>query len=118
MSRGVKRTKEDIEAMVQILEPLLHRGVKLKTACYKAEIPYTTILDYMDKYEWVRTKINGAEALFETVMNNSVFESAKKDGRLALDVLSRIDKDRWSTRQENVNEHKIEGPIKFTIDEG
>jgi hypothetical protein len=101
MARGTKRKMSDIETWCEAMEPYLRMGLTIKVACMKLKIPYTTLRDYMKRDEGIRIRLNAAKASFYDTLQTSVFNQASVDGKLALDVLARIDKKRYALRVES-----------------
>jgi hypothetical protein len=97
--RGKSTTTVQIESWVRTLTDLLKRGIELKPACLKAKIPYTTFLDQMDKYDWVRTEIEAATNFLDnTALQVWADEIVKKKNYdAAKDWLKSSQRDRFST---------------------
>ena len=100
MPRGIKRDRNDVKEMVQTLEPYLTQGVSLKKACQYCEIPYTSILMYMEEDEIIRTKIRSLESNLQVLAEQKLYAAINKDDINSTKwLLERIDKEKYSTKQ-------------------
>ncbi len=100
MAQGKKRTPAEQEAMIDEIVPFLQRGMSLNQACEYLGHNKKVVLSYTSGNEELHTKLHRARKHFIAEMHQAVFDGAKKDPKLALQVLERRDKKRWSPRQE------------------
>jgi len=105
MARGKRRTRQEIEELVQTLIPVLQRGTTLKRACKYLKISDRTIYSYMSKYAWVCTEIEAAQN-FLLIKAESVWAEKIQAGdyQASKEYLERKLKGEYSLRQEITGE--------------
>lgn len=116
MSRGVTTDEKVVESWTRTVADLVRKGTSIKNACLSSKITYSTFLDYYLQKEWVRAEVDGAKAEFLMKLEGKIQEFVEYDdmdleardlaklreaqAKLALDLLSKVDKDKYSSRQE------------------
>lgn len=101
MPKGKPRTEEEIEKLLQTLEPVLKQGTSLDRACHYCNIPMRTIYDYIERHEWVRRRVDTARAFIDTVAENQIANAIHSgDISTAKWRLERALKSQYSLRQE------------------
>ena len=108
MPKGVGRTEEEVKELVQIIEELMQDGVSLNMACAVSKIPRQTIYNYIDKYEWVSTRITAAEEYLKVQSERNI-AAAVKGGDLDTSkwYAERRMKDKYSTKEVKENQGAI-----------
>jgi hypothetical protein len=98
MARGNERTIEEVIGLVQSLVPYLQKGSSLKMACRTCKIPYTSMLEYIEKYEDVRTLIEASENFLDSIAESVVAEKIveERDIKTAKWWLERVQRERYS----------------------
>jgi len=113
MARGKGRTKKEKEAILRSLKPLLERGTSTLKACEYLGISYSTVTDYILKYEWFAMEIKQYKARrlieAETLLMDAMMKN--KDVSTAKWLLERIDKNRYSTK----NNTEISGTVNIAL---
>jgi len=72
MSQGTERSLEEVIALVQTVSPYLRNGSSLKVACLVTKIPYTSVLNYMEKYPDICTIIESNLLYLDTVAESNI----------------------------------------------
>ena len=111
MAQGVNRTKEEVIGLVQSLLPYLQCGTSLKKACHSCKMPYTSILEYMDRYEEVRTIIEASESYLDAIAENIIANKIikERDVNTSKWWLERSQKEKYSINSKVLNEEVMKG---------
>jgi len=98
MAQGVDRKIEEVMGLVQSIVPHLQNGSSLKMACRTCKIPYTSMLEYIEKYEDVRTIIEASESYLDSFAERVVAEKIVEEGdvKTAKWWLERVQRERYS----------------------
>lgn len=113
MAQGNKRTEQEAIEFIQPLLPLLESGMSMLQATQYAGLNRPIVLKYIDNWESVNTIINTAKMKLIANSSNTLSSAAKNDPKMALEVLKRRSKDRWSEKQE-IDQHNT-GSITIEI---
>lgn len=95
------RPSIDREEALEKLKPYFERGATFRQACIRSGINYNTAFEWLSD-ESFSNKIKYYEDLFLFICEKTVAEEIikNKNAELALKVLERRDKQKYSTRQE------------------
>lgn len=97
MPRGIP---VDIEKYLTNIQPYLEVGCTLHEACLHAVTPYTTVIDYVNKDDEVRNKIERMQNVPILKARESLLGGIETSPELALKFLERKKKDEFSLRNE------------------
>lgn len=100
MAKGKKRTEEEALAFIRPIIPLLEQGMSMLEACDYAALARPTVLGYINKFESVDTEIKTAKMKLIATSSSTLSKAVKDDPKMALEVLRRRSKDRWSDKTE------------------
>lgn len=97
MPRGIP---VDIDKYLTNIQPYLEVGCTLHEACLHAVTPYTTVIDYVNKDDEVRNKIERMQNVPILKARKSLLGGIETSPELALKFLERKKKDEFSLRSE------------------
>lgn len=99
MAQGTPRSLEEVTALVQALSPYLKSGTSLKIACLVTKIPYTSILNYMEKYPDICTIIESNQLYLDTVAESNIAYKIVNDKDISTSKwwLERSQKEKYSS---------------------
>jgi len=114
MPRG---KKVNIDEYLANIEEYLKMGCTINEACSLGEVPYRTVMDYYDKDERVRNKINSLKNFIYSVARQSVITNMADDGKLALDFLKNKKNKEFNTRENKEVSGGLDMNHKITLDD-
>lgn len=107
--RPTKMTKE----VIAKLESAYSVGANDTQACFIAGISEDTLRRYIAKNPMFAIRKKGLEQMLAFKAKASLDKHIPKDGKLALDVIERLEKDKWSLRTEVTGNDGQ--PLSFTF---
>ncbi|MEI6462980.1 MAG: hypothetical protein WCO33_04965 [bacterium] len=98
MAQGVDRSISEIMSLVQSIIPYIKNGTSIKKACQTCKIPYTSILEYREKYDDVRILLEEAENYLDCIAESVIADKIinKRDVKVAQWWLERSQKEKYS----------------------
>lgn len=117
MSQGSERSLEEVIALVQTLAPYLRNGSSLKVACLVTKIPYTSVLNYMEKYPDVCTIIESNLFFLDTVAESNIAYKIVDDKDVSTSKwwLERSQKEKYSCNNKLLEIDSDSSNIKYKI---
>ena len=99
--RGATKKKAQLDDYLQILKPLLQRGVSLKKACEYSKIPVQTIRDWKKRNKDFESAIVSYSSFPQVVCETKIMDAINEgDIDSAKWLVQRLDKRKYSTSQE------------------
>ena len=116
MAQGVERTEEAALELVESLKPLLILGISLKNSCIETKIDYTSILNYIKKWESVSTRIEGYMATVKRNAEKNVAEAIMdNDKDMTKWYLEHKHRDEYNKKLTGENNNKTDANITVNI---
>lgn len=122
MSQGKEFTAEEKMEILVILKPYLQLGYTINKACQYANQPFESIYRWLRKDEILRREVESWQGMVNTQARQNIVKAItgdpkagiKPDPEMSKWWAERMEKDSFSTRQENIN---TERTIKEVVDE-
>ena len=117
MSQGTERSLEEVIALVQTLSPYLRNGSSLKVACLVTKIPYTSVLNYMEKFPDVCTIIESNLFYLDTVAESNIAYKIVDDKDISTSKwwLERSQKEKYSSNNKLLEMGNDSASTKYKI---